>query len=155
MRCAWDNTADPDSTVAAGTERSGTRCRRNIADGQFVVTQPGGRQTRDSSGNEVVAASTVAPNSTPDMPNRPNTSSPLRSISNPATSVTRAARAKTSVARRVLTPLVVARLSIGCGRVPARLVLALGSFTGFVPWQTAPSPTQQHDDGLAPRFGRS
>lgn len=38
----------------------------------------------DSSGSEVAAASTVAPNTTPDLPQRPNSSSPLRSMYTPA-----------------------------------------------------------------------
>lgn len=66
----------------------------------------------DNWGNEVAAASTVAPNTSPDMPSPPKNAWPLDSSVTPATSVARAATPNTNAALRVEVPRLVARASL-------------------------------------------
>jgi hypothetical protein len=68
----------------------------------------------DSSGSDVAAASTVAPNTAPESLSWPKNSSPLRSRAMPATRVATAATAMTSVTRPVPRPFSVACRSFSC-----------------------------------------
>src|SRR5665811_1917528 len=65
----------------------------------------------DSSGRDVAAARTVAPNSAPDRPRSPKNFSPLCSIATPATRVRSAATLKVRTTRPVLWFLLVASCS--------------------------------------------
>ncbi|MCA1834930.1 MAG: hypothetical protein LC721_00790, partial [Actinobacteria bacterium] len=64
-----------------------------------------------SSGSDVAAASTVAPKMIPLSPRRLKNSSPLRSMTTPATSVAIAATPKITAARVVLMPWSLAAFS--------------------------------------------
>ena len=76
----------------------------DVTEGQLVVALPDRVSPVLSSGSEVAAARTVAPNSTPDRPTWSAAAVPLSSARAPATRVATAATPKTSTARVVLTP---------------------------------------------------
>lgn len=96
------------------------------------------------SGRKVAVAGTVVPNSTPLSPCRAKNSSPVRSTATPATSVARAAAAKTSPARPEPTPWSVAAFSF----LPREWPRGSGRLSGA-------SPPSRHDRPCPARLSRT
>jgi hypothetical protein len=97
-----------------------------------------------SSGSDVAAASTVAPKMIPLNPSRRKNSSPLRSMTTPATSVAIAAIPNTNAAGGGGThPLLAGRFFFLAAGVPAGFRLAIGCIAAFAPGQTVAGAVEQ------------